>query len=161
MLLSFLLVNGIGFYVYFYFRLESIHQEMKAALMNCPDSKLQKISFSIAQYQLAKKDEGEIKWNGQMYDVAKTETQDGRVIVFALRDDLETELMAFLKLVEGATDNHKPPAALMHYLSLVFIMPAHVTPSYAPEPSYLKHFFFYTFHHRATTVEVISPPPRA
>ena len=152
-----------GFYVYFYFRLESIHKEMKTALMNCPDTQLQKISLSLAQYQQVKNDEGEIKWNGQMYDVAKTRIQEGRVIVLALRDELETNLIVFLKSVVGtaAADNQRPPSALMQYLSLVFIVPTHVAPSYASNLSTNKYFSLYSFHHYPTTVDVLSPPPRA
>ena len=162
-LLLFLFANLAGFYVYFCFRLEAIHTEMKAALKNCPEQELQQISLSPTEYLQLKNDEGEVEWNGAMYDVAKIKVEDGRVIVFALRDEAETNLLAFLKSVvsTASNDDESPPTSLTRYLSLTFILsscdffPGLNFSAVKNRPA------FYAWAHDSSVLKIPSPPPRA
>lgn len=114
-----------GFYVYFIFRLREIKLEMRAALKNYPEEKLQRLVMTTQQYELAKNDEGEVKWEGFMYDIARVIPQGDLRIVLALRDEAETSLLAFLnKVIENSSNDTKtPPGALTQFLSLVFTVP--------------------------------------
>ena len=69
---------------------------MRAALKNYPEEKLQRLVMTATQYELSKNDEGEVKWEGFMYDVARVIPQGDQCIVLALRDEAETSLLAFL-----------------------------------------------------------------
>ncbi len=160
-LLLFLLANMAGFYVYFYFRLGQIRQEMRASITDSPE-KLQKISLSTAQYENAKKGEDEIEWHGELYDVAKIEVNEGRVTVFALHDEAETNLFAFLnQVVNAATQDDKtPPVSLLHYLSLVFTVPS-IVPVAPPSVQSFQPFTLYIFQSSQAFVEITSPPPRS
>jgi hypothetical protein len=162
-LLLFLFANLAGFYVYFYFRLEAIHKEMKAALRNLPEEKLQKISFSPTAYQQSKNEEGEIEWNGAMYDVAKIRVEDERVIVYALRDEAETNLLAFFESIvnTASSDDESPPTSLTRYSSLTFILSSF---DFSPRPSFSSiknHAARYARALNSRALKIPSPPPRA
>lgn len=149
--------------MYFYFRLGQIRKEMKAILKNLPEDKLQKISLSLAQYEVAKKDEDEeIEWLDDMYDVAKVEFQINQVVVFALRDEAETNLIAFFeKVVSLASKDHRsPPAPLMQYMSLIFTLPADLLPQDLAPSLTKQHFTQYNRHLLPVDREIHSPPPR-
>jgi hypothetical protein len=111
--------------VYFVFRLREIKLEMRAALKNYPEEKLQRLVMTTPEYEQAKNDEGEIKWQGFMYDVARVIPQGNQRIVLALRDEAETSLLAFLnKVVEtSGKDDKTPPAVLTQFSLLVFMLP--------------------------------------
>jgi hypothetical protein len=157
-----ILANVAGFYVYFIFRLREIKLEMRAALKNYPEEKLQRLVMTIQQYELAKNDEGEVKWEGFMYDVARVIPQGDQRIVLALLDEAETSLLAFLnKVVEASgNDNKTPPGVLTQFLSLVFTLPNSLTFSsgfyarqkkYSPRPDVRLN---------SITIYVLAPPPR-
>jgi hypothetical protein len=136
---------------------------MKAALASLPEDKLQKITLSLAQYEKAKKDENEIEWHGEMYDVAKVKFVASHVIVFALHDEAETNLIAFFEKVVHMTsqDNQAPPSALLQYLALVFTLPA-TLPTQDLIPSFAQQLFVhYHCHFLPVDIEILSPPPRA
>jgi hypothetical protein len=126
LLLSFILANVAGFYVYFIFRLKEIRSEMRAALKHLPEEKLQRISMTHAQYFTAQEETNEIEWQGFMYDVARVQTTADSVLVFALRDEAETNLLSFMqRMVDMAgQDEQTPPAAFNQFSALVFTLPA-------------------------------------
>lgn len=158
-----LLFNGVGLYVYFVVQKEKIHREMKTKLLNSQQTALQKITLTIADYQRAKKEGDEIKWQGSMYDVARVERSGEMVIVFGLRDDIETELLAFFKsFVEtNQSDDQAPPAVLMQYLSLVFTIPSPVFLNGNLGISDRDFFVFWNVQPQDSSLEIQSPPPRA
>jgi hypothetical protein len=161
-LLFFLLANLAGFYVYFYFRLIEIRSEMRAALKNSPE-KLQAISLSLTEYQKAKEGDDEIKWRGEMYDVAFTELQGERITIFGLRDEAETNLLAFLKSVvnTASQDHQSPPTSLIQFSSLVFTLPHNSPITSIIAPSRHTHFTLYLFGCYQTYDEISSPPPQS
>lgn len=151
-----------GFYVYFIFRLHEIKLEMRAALKNYPEEKLQRLIMTALQYERSKNDEGEVKWEGFMYDVARV-IPDGEIrIVLALRDEAETSLLAFLnKVIENSSNDTKtPPGALTQFLSLVFMLPDSLVFASQLEKSDRKHFAQIRFDLRSHVTSIPAPPPR-
>ena len=136
---------------------------MKASVLTESENKLSKISFTFAQYDQAKNDEGEIEWQGEMYDVAKTEIHDGHVIVHALRDGAETKLLGFVKSLAKAAsfDNHPSPSSLIQYLALIFIIPLPLHPTNPSATLNQNCLTYFTFHYKSSWPEILSPPPRA
>lgn len=162
-MISFILANVAGYYVYFVFRLQEIRKEMRAELKDYPVEKLQRIVLTKAEYREVKNDEGEIEWQDSMYDVARVETFDNEVTVFALRDEAETELLAFIdRIVEMTNRDHEsPPSILTEYLSLIFTLPE--TTFSVPLSTELKLGYgkipakFFS----SLSLDVQAPPPRA
>jgi hypothetical protein len=163
LMISFILANVAGFYVYFVFRLKEIRKEMRASLKDYPIEKLQRLALTKAQYQVAKNDEGEIEWQGYMYDVGRVETRGSEVTVFALRDEAETNLLAFIDRIVEMTnrDNQSPPSVFTQFLSLIFTIP-----EIAPTASFYQSL---KFEYGKLPIEIFSslaldvqaPPPRA
>jgi hypothetical protein len=162
LMISFILSNVAGFYVYFVFRLQEIRREMRAELRDYPVEKLQRIILSQQQYQKAKNDEGEIEWQGFMYDVGRAETRGSEVTVFALRDEAETNLLAFIDRIVEMTnrDEQSPPSALIQYLSLHFTVPDVSIPTPLCQVPKSEYKIFPTEFFSSLTLEVQAPPPR-
>lgn len=161
-LLILILANVAGFYVYFIFRLREIKLEMRAALKNYPEEKLQRLVMTVQQYEQAKNDEGEIKWEGFMYDVARVIPRGDQRIVLALRDEAETSLLAFLnKVVEtSGKDDKTPPGALTQFLSLVFMLPDLPTFSRESDIELKKYSLLIDVRLSSIISDVLAPPPR-
>lgn len=112
-----------GFYVYFVFRLEAIHEESKAALFKESASEFERFELSVEAYEDALVEENEIKINDRMYDVAKVKYYHGSVILFARHDAAEDDLLLFIKeVLQNASSDEKPtPGILTSFLSLQFL----------------------------------------
>ena len=126
------------------------------------EENLVKISMSPAQYQTAKTGEDEMEWQGSMYDVARVEISTNRILVFALRDEAETNLVAFLKsLVNTAQkDDASPPASLTQFTSLIFTLPAEFDLSTLFSVIDNTHFIFFQIHPYSIVAELATPPPK-
>jgi hypothetical protein len=161
-LLILILANVAGFYVYFIFRLREIKLEMRASLKNYPETKLQRLVMTAQQYEQAKNDEGEVKWQGFMYDVARVVPQGNQRIVLALRDEAETSLLAFLnKIVDtSANDDQTPPGALTQFLSLVFTMPDSTSFTNELDSDIKKYSPLPGARLNSIITDVLAPPPR-
>ncbi|MFM7195741.1 MAG: hypothetical protein ACKOYP_13310, partial [Bacteroidota bacterium] len=125
-------VNLAGFYGYFLVRLQEIHAEARAALRNLPESKLQRFEFSSDTYRKLIVEDGEIRVNGRMHDIARTEYTGTSVIVWALHDEAEDNLFAFInKVTDNARgDDQQAPSGLTRFLSLHFLQP--ILPALVP-----------------------------
>lgn len=136
---------------------------MKAELINSPQTALQKITLTIADYERAKKDDDEIKWQGSMYDVARVKRSGEIVIVFGLRDEMETNLLAFFESIvqTNQSDGQSPPAALMQYLSLIFTIPSTAFLNHNLARPDKDFFIFWNAQLQEPSIEIQSPPPRA
>lgn len=115
--------NLSGFYVYFLFRLEVIHEEAKAALFKESAESFERFVLTRSAYEDALVEENEIRLNDRMYDVAKMEFKDEQVILYARHDKAEDNLLLFIKEViqNASSDNQNAPGALASFLFLNFL----------------------------------------
>lgn len=161
MLFALLFVNVAGIYAYFGFQLAAIHRAMRAELLLTPSENLQNITMSLSAFRLASEGDDEIKWQSDMYDVARIEIEGDMVRVFALRDDLETELLdLFDAVVIGCKGLKSPPNSLIQYLALIFTLPA---PSISDSDiGFVKenHFTAYQLWETSAFLRIVAPPPR-
>lgn len=158
-----MLAHVAGFYVYFAFRLHEIKVQMRAELKNYPEEKLQRLFMTVHQYQQGKNDEGELEWEGYMYDIARVIPQGDHCYVLALRDEAETDLVAFLhKIIDtSGKDTKAPPQALTQFLSLVFTVPNTFTMLKAFHDENKKYSAQQEALFYSIAPDVIAPPPRA
>ena len=124
-LLSFFLLHLAGFYVYFGIRKAQIHREMRSKLKYLPADQLEVIHLSATAYQQALRDD-EIEVKGKMYDIARIEVKEKQVIVYALHDSAEDNLLSFLDhvLKNAAQDQQQVPSPLFQFNSLTFLLPS-------------------------------------
>ncbi len=151
----------LGSYVYFALRAVAIKREMRAALQAAPAETLEVIRMTLPEYKAAREDEHEVRWHGRMYDVARAERQGDHVVLYALHDEAEDNLLSFLDaILKNSSRDKKPvPGSLMSWLSLKWLPAAWSVDSI--EPARLKPTFGYQFMQSEQHTFILSPPPRS
>lgn len=155
-----LLIQVGGCYIYFVGRLAIIRTEMRTQLKHLPEEQLTRFQFTISEFRKARVDDHEIKVAGKMYDIARIFRQSNTIIVLALHDSAEDNLLAFLsEMVSRSTQDKKPvPIQVEQLLTLSFLP---VSQS-APENcwSEIHHTTPYLRVWAAGFTSHESPPPR-
>jgi hypothetical protein len=128
--LSTLILQVTGSYIYFIARLTGIRQEMRNQLKNKPDDQLTLLILTKEEYLKAKVDDQELKVNEKMYDIARVVFKKDNVLVYALHDNAEDNLLAFLnELVDRSSKDKKPvPSSLLSFINMAFICPGFILP---------------------------------
>jgi len=158
--LSVILMQVAGSYIYFFVRLSGIRHEMRALLKNKPVEQLTLLTLTSEEYRMAKENDHEVKVNGKMYDIARIHVKNNKVLVYALHDEAEDNLLALLnEMVKRSSKDKKPvPSQLIQLLTLQFVnienkIPAlarisvvHTTPYHSSFSSFIRG--------------IESPPPR-
>ncbi len=160
-LLSLLLLQAAGCYVYFIARLTAIRIEMREQLNHLPDDQLTLLTLTFEEYQKAKVDDHEVKVNGKMYDIARLIVQKDKVLVYAKHDEAEDNLLSFLdEIVKRSTNDKKPvPSQLEQLLTLIFLPTENQLPVNSSVA--LIHATEYTRSFLAFDRMIDSPPPRS
>ncbi len=99
---------------------------MRSKLKYLPVNQLEVIHLSATAYQQALRDDDEIEVNGKMYDIARIEVKEKQIIVYALHDSAEDNLLSFLDhvLKNAAQDQQQVPSPLFQFSALTFILPS-------------------------------------
>jgi hypothetical protein len=149
-----------GFYVYYAIRLLHIRQEMRNDLNKMPLHELQKLTLSADEYERSKVGDDEVKLAGKMYDIAQIERVDNQIVIYAVHDEAEDSLLAFLNTVIKRGENDKKPLpqgllalAGLQYLPSIFQV---------LQPVFLdvKSFTHYLVSNCTFYPDLLSPPPR-
>ena len=154
-------LNFLGFYAYYTFRLIEIRKEAKSQLKYLPEHQLSKFAFSTLTYEQVKRGDDEIQVDGRMYDIARLEMRTDSVIVFALHDEAEDNLISFLQTVlQRSTSDKKPiPISVTQFFGLTYLGSSFEWKSRVShlEKGNTVHFFSYnTFFPQLST-----PPPKS
>ena len=159
-LLSLLILQAAGCYVYFIARLTTIRAEMRDHLKTLPEHELTMFTFTQEEFRKARENDHEVKINGKMHDIARIVIQDNKLLVYALHDEAEDNLISFLdEMVRRSTSDKKPiPSQLVQLLTLQFIS----IESQLPQNSSvaISHSSFYLSCQSLHTPIIDSPPPR-
>jgi hypothetical protein len=136
---------------------------MRAEIVRTSPERLQKISLTRTEYNLAKEGEDELEWNGTMYDIASIKFDRDKVEVLALPDTSETNLISFLtKLLQSTKDDSQTaPSALLQFLSLTFTVTDPAVKSITRAVSFIKHDTIYQKMESNFHCSISAPPPRS
>ncbi|KXK25623.1 MAG: hypothetical protein UZ12_BCD005001604 [Bacteroidetes bacterium OLB12] len=123
--LSLFLIQVGGCYLYFVGRLVAIRAEMRERLKFLPEEQLSRFQFTPKEFLKVREDDHEIKVDGKMYDIARVSEQANQIIVWALHDEAEDNLLAFLsEMVSRSAKDKKPvPVQVEQLLTLSFLPP--------------------------------------
>jgi len=112
------------------------------------------------EFKKSRVEDHEVKVNGKMYDIARITVKDNHVLVYALHDEAEDNLLAFLdEMVDRSSNDKKPvPSQLLELLTLQFVIIEINTPSQTGIP--IKHLTPYHTTISAVDSGLESPPPR-
>jgi len=126
--LSLLLVQVGGCYIYFVGRLAAIRAEIREQLKHLPEEQLTRFHFTPEEFLTVRVEDHEIKVDGKMYDIARVTEQADHIIVLALHDEAEDNLLAFLtEMVSRSANDKKPvPIEVEQLLTLSFLPEAFI-----------------------------------
>lgn len=158
--LSVLLLQVTGSYVYFIVRLSGIRSEMREQLRHKPDEELTLLTLTEEAFRKAKVDDHEVKVDGKMYDIARIAFKDNQVLVYALHDEAEDNLLALLvEMVNRTSHDKKPvPSQLLQLLTLQFVLSENKIPAIDGTMVFHKTPYNCILHSFISGIEI--PPPR-
>lgn len=135
---------------------------MRAALKDLSIEKLEAFSMNQEEFEMVLVDEHEIKVKGRMYDIARVERDHQLIVVYALHDEAEDNLLSFLDEIakRPLQDKKSPPSQILQFITLTFLPPSKATLS-DREGKILKLNTKYTFNHSDIARTIESPPPQA
>ena len=111
--------------MFFMYLIKKLHTEKDALLRQLKQNPFE-FTTSVKDYETAMTRKGEIRWQGRMYDIAKTVVYGDSIKIFCLRDNEEEALIdqlgAFLH------DNTRTPKGLLLFewikmICLPFVVP--------------------------------------
>lgn len=158
--LSVLLLQVAGCYVYFIVRLSGIRSEMRQQLRHKPDEELTLLTLTEEEFRKAKVDDHEVKVDGKMYDIARIAFHDNRLLVYALHDEAEDNLLTLLaEMVNRTSHDKKPvPSQLLQLLTLQFVLIENKMPAISGISVFHKTPYNRAFLTFISGIEI--PPPR-
>lgn len=135
---------------------------MRAALKDLPREKLEKFSMDEVEFKNVLVDEHEIKVEGRMYDIARIEQDHQLIIIYALHDAAEDDLLSFLDEIakRPMQDKKSPPSQILQFIALTFLPPSKTILSHR-DGKVLELNTVYAFNHSDIARSIESPPPQA
>ena len=96
-----------------------------------------------------------------MYDIARIEQNNQHIIVYAVHDEAEDNLLSFLDEIAKRPhqDKKSPPSQILQFISLTFLPPAKTT-LFNRDGKSLELNTKYTFNHSDIARSIESPPPQ-
>lgn len=151
-----------GSYVYFMIRMVVRHAEMREQLSTLPSDQLTLLIFSESDYEQTIVDDREVKADGKMYDVARIEKKGGKILVYALQDEAEDNLLSFVYSIfeNDSGDEKQIPNQVYQFITLSFLAPINTFAQ--PSFDFLSKGSTPYFVNESSFISSInSPPPKA
>lgn len=160
-LLLILGVNTAGFYVYYALELQRIRSAVRDEIKSLPIDQLQYFRFTRTLYDDLRVGDDELKVDGKMYDIAQITFSGDEVVIYALHDEDEDNLLILVSEILSKPIDAKSsiPPEVLHFLSLVFVPETFDFPIAqfcSGKNEVVYNFSISAFHN---TIE--TPPPRA
>ncbi|MCE7861933.1 MAG: hypothetical protein DYG99_00170 [Bacteroidetes bacterium CHB5] len=158
--LCLLLVQVGGCYIYFVGRLAAIRAEKREQLKLIPENQLTRFQFTPEEFLKVRVEDHEIKVDGKMYDIARISELTDKIMVLALHDEAEDNLLAFLaEMVSRSANDKKPvPVQVEQLLTLSFLPPPFIV--FQNRICKITHQTPYYKMYSAFFSALESPPPR-
>lgn len=160
-LFAILLINAAGFYVYYVIALQRIHLEMRAKLKTLPDEKLTRLVLSKDEYRKSLVEDDEIKVNGKMFDVGRIQQRGDSVIVLAMHDEKEDDLLAFASEIisKPFEQDSAVTGSVLQFISLIFL-PGQLIADFSCDGDIITHDSNYFLPTSSSILRHEAPPPR-
>ena len=128
-------------------------------ILSYETTKYQEFKLSLQEYNAGKVSEDELYLGGKLYDVKSTTLKDGEVIVFAIQDDEEDNIVSKIKNLFSGDDDENIPETIVNLLTLDYIIPNTLTFHFSTE---ISTTLFYPIVDKvfARSEDILIPPPR-
>lgn len=134
---------------------------MRSKIKELPADQLDVLHLSATEYERLVRGDDEIEVNEKMYDIARVEIANDKVIVYCLHDSSEDNLLSFLdQVLENATqDSQQASSSLFQFNLLSFILPVDFKVE-NPLSCILYPFTSYLIGNTSFVLSLDTPPPR-
>ena len=135
-LLPIIILNVLGTTSFLQWQIQRIHIDQDNFIQN-NDIPLQTLTLSQADFQGAQTRKGEINWQGNMYDIAKTQSIQDSIIIYYIPDEQEDQILSKLNdaLQPNPNQNTKPqPLQWIKLACLPYIIPSQEIAQIASPP---------------------------
>jgi len=159
LLITVILSNGLGFYLFYALKLQQIRREMREALKLLPEHELDVLKLTRQEFIAALVEDHEVKVNGRMYDIARIAEQDEHIIIYCKHDEKEDNLLALLDHVLTAPIKAKAiPIVGVAFVVFPYVNPHGVS---LPVPVEILVNTFTSYQFSSVTFKVLpaTPPP--
>jgi hypothetical protein len=135
---------------------------MRNRLKVLPADQLDVLHLQISEYERSVRGDDEIELNGKMYDIARVEMKNNKVIVYCLHDSAEDNLLSLLDQVlkSAAKDSQQASSSLFQFNFLSFILPSAFSVTDL-STSILCPFTSYLIGDSSFVTSLDTPPPQA
>ena len=134
---------------------------MRATIALLPKTDMEIFRLTPEEYKQIKVNNHEVKINGKMYDHAPLQVEGDLIILYAVHDQNEDNLLSLVREVfKTASHDNKPvPPTITSYFSLLFL----VTPAIelAAKPMKEKVVSSYSINFSAPLLPIEPRPPRS
>jgi hypothetical protein len=157
--LTLLCIQFMGVNGYFMIRQMLIWETMHEQSLIDSD-KVERLEFDYLLFQTLFDDEipNEFELHGNMYDVIRIERFPGKVVVFAVHDAAEDELISFIKSIFTPKSSKPLPATMMNILTLQYL-PSFFSMDFGFYSLFEHQVRFLLIHH-SSFFSIITPPPK-
>lgn len=130
-------------------------------LLNDPDSKFEKLTLSLPEYENCKVNSHEIYYNGEMYDVKSADLKVDHVNLVVLHDKHEKNIIEKIKNYFTSNSKHdsKIPNHLVKLISNNYDLPS-TDFNYLLNETYQNIYKFFSESLLYPHFEIATPPPR-
>jgi hypothetical protein len=117
------LIHFVGYYAYFAGRLNEIHSQVKRTKSKLPENQLTRLLIPVADQNSYYLESDEIEFQGKMYDVVRSARQGNVMVIFAIHDTEEDNLLSFIGAVVSTIDSDQSevPVGFTAFFNLQYI----------------------------------------
>ncbi len=156
--------NEIGYYFYYSYQQYLVKCSVKKELLQARgDAGVEVLALEqVDQYARWEEEGKEFLLNGEMFDVKRTETINGKTFLHCIKDVKEEALINKINLASGGLNGKSTSEKNKHVLKLQ-VKDCEISSSVLLSfPTILSQLQFSTFIEsaRCNSTEIITPPPR-
>ncbi len=128
-------------------------------ILSYETTKYREFTLTLQEYNARKVSEDELYLGGKLYDVKSATLKDGEVIVFAMQDDEEDNIVSRIKNLLSGDGDEDIPETIVNLLTVDYIIPNTLTFHFSTE---IAATFFYSFVDTvfSRSEDTLIPPPR-
>lgn len=133
---------------------------MREVIQRLPSDQLEIFRMDARTFAEARVDDHEMRVNNRMYDIARVEVKGTQLVVYAMHDEKEDNLLAFLDHVSRSPFSRTKTTALsLQFLLFVFLTPDQACLS-TPDAIDINHETAFMINLPRSFKQELTLPPR-
>jgi len=156
----------MGYYIVFTIMKMDLHEEMRSEIKNINNKEIQKLIFQVSEFKAKVKltEDDEFIFNGEMFDIIRSEKNGDNIIVYCINDKKEEQLISFVKEnYSSCNDRQNPLKERTLQIIKNIIKDALQCDSFKNNESTVQNTLCFMNNYSVikTFIQIPSPPPKA